>query len=176
MKKLFIKTLFTCLFASSLEARIVTLWVNTGTDINTPVSEVTIGTNEFVTVVAFELFGNSLLRFVNGRPVGGFTLAYSGNDSLKTASPITFAGPLTISLTAGNPLKNEAIGRGYCSLKIESNVDQFPPDKTLVIPGDTKAVVIMESSPDLSHWTSATPGAYTNVTGNLFFRIRAERP
>ena len=58
----------------------------------------------------------------------------------------------------------------------ECRVREYPPDKTLIIPADTKgANIIMEASTGLVHWTNAPPGLYANPTASMFFRLRAER-
>jgi hypothetical protein len=93
-------------------------------------------------------------------------LFLSGTNGLKL--PLTVAGPATLTL------ENGFSAAAFATIEVKT--ESFPPDKTLIIPGDSNgANVIMESSTDLVNWAAASPGSYTNRTNNLFFRIRAER-
>lgn len=81
------------------------------------------------------------------------------------------AGPGIIRLKVAS---SAAGGRGFCTISITP--ESFPPDKTIILPADTKGAIInLEASGDLINWTNAPAGSYTNLTGNLFFRIRADR-
>ena len=86
---------------------------------------------------------------------------------IGSGTSYVIAGPATIELRYGPDT-------AFCTIDVEA--EMFPPDKTLIIPGDSRgANIIMEASPDLVHWTNSVPGLYMNTTGNMFFRIRAER-
>lgn len=134
-------------------------------------TEVAIGTNETAQIASwFPLNGNSSnmkLEIVKD----GLTMTLYSTTGFSTAggTPPRIAGPATIRLAgdSSNP-------RGFCTVQIDPA--SFPPDKTLVVPAGTAgANIILESSTDLVQWTTAAPGAYTNLQSNMFFRIRADR-
>jgi hypothetical protein len=86
----------------------------------------------------------------------------------------TVTGPAKITVfwwTQPNPANPPAAA--FATLEVMPA--SFPPDKTVMVPAGTGANIILEASSDLVRWTPADPGAYTNRTDNLFFRIRAER-
>ena len=72
-------------------------------------------------------------------------------------------------------LVSPTLNPGFAYLTLEIKPDSFPPDKAVIIPEGSGAIIVLESSTNLVHWSPATPGMYTNQTGNLFFRIRADR-
>jgi hypothetical protein len=127
-----------------------------------PSAELSVGTNEVAKIVS--LIGNYSpeLRI----EAGGVTNNYR---SEIVSGQIVIAGPARLRLLQGGSGNNN-----LCTVVREP--ESFPPDKTLIIPADTGgANIIMEGSTDLIHWTNAVPGVYTNLTGHMFFRIRAER-
>ncbi|MBI4324433.1 MAG: hypothetical protein HY674_04145 [Chloroflexi bacterium] len=137
---------------TSLDAKVVMLIVNK----NKPEDQITIGTNEVAEVIRGLGNGVTITK-------GSFSATYG--DSNVYGIP-TFAGPATIKLH-GNPGE-------YCIIRITPQ--NFPPEKSVIIPKNSKgAKIVMESSTDLVNWSAAMPGAYTNKTNNLFFRVRAER-
>lgn len=84
------------------------------------------------------------------------------NDALY---PLVVPGPAAIKVVGYG---------GMATFKITP--DQYPPDKTVVVPGGPGgANVTMECSTNLVHWTPADNGAYTNLPGVKFFRIKLDR-
>ena len=83
----------------------------------------------------------------------------------------TFAGPLTVSLSIPN---NESLIFTYRMTVVASVATQNIPSQTVAIPENTitPADVILESSTDLSAWTSAFPGSFTPSALKRFFRLR----
>ena len=171
-----VATLFLVLTVSA-QSRFVTLVIG-ATNV---LDEVTIGTNEVAAIKsAFDSQENgnntsaSFVEVAKGNQsfrLGSQQLS-PGSGGLAYRGPIAVAGPARLSLKFQNP-PGPAQG---AFLTVEIQPESFPPDKTIIIPADTKgANIVMESSPDLIHWTNVPPGFYTNQTGNLFFRLRAER-
>jgi hypothetical protein len=78
------------------------------------------------------------------------------------------AGPALIVLDT----QGQRLVSAFCILKIEG--EPVPPAQTLTLPAGTSALVCVQASPDLLSWTNALTLGYTNVPGNLFFRIRAQ--
>ena len=142
------------------QAKVVTLGVDSGKTMDS----ISIGTNEVGTIVTFQGGDQGICLNIM---VAGVTNTWC--YILDSGSSRVVAGPAIIQLkyyTGTNP--------GFCTIKVEP--ESFPPDKTLIIPADSHgANIIMEASPDLVHWTNSVPGLYTNATGNMFFRIRADR-
>ena len=106
----------------------------------------------------------------------GFKAEFNDNNPAFLLPPkALIAGPATFRFGIPAPTNPN-----YSSfVTIEIIPESFPPDKTIIIPADTKgANIIMEASTDLIHWTNAPPGLYTqtnDTSKNLFFRLRAER-
>ncbi len=150
-----------------LEANTVTLQVHTYS-YNGPIitnSEVSIASNEVAEVAARNAEWNA-------NAPQGYWIKDGVTNALPLAansSPSVIAGPAVIRLTSSPGDQASA----YCTLKIKP--ESFPPGNTLVIPAGSGAYISLEASPDLVIWTNSVPGAYTNMTGNLFFRIRADR-
>lgn len=152
---------------SPLVARDVTLTVG-----GSGLSEISIETNETAEVVSWfpqEVTGTQLDIIKDG-----LTISFNSSQGLiprAGALPVRIAGPAIIrfiAVSGGSP------SRGFCTVKVEPAT--FPPDRTLVVPADTGgANISLEVSTNLVHWTTATPGAYTNLQSHMFFRIRAER-
>ena len=168
-------TMFLALTASA-QSRFVTLVIG-ATNV---LDEVIIGTNELASIKgSFDSQDNGANNSAS------FVEVAKGSQSFRLGSlqlspvsgayrgPIAIAGPARLSLKFQNPPSNPSMA---AFLTVEIQPESFPPDKTIIIPADTKgANIVMEASPDLIHWTNAPPGLYTNQTGNLFFRLRAER-
>lgn len=91
---------------------------------------------------------------------GGYSPAYAPADNLVVNGPAKL-------LVAG-------YGGGMATFKITP--DQYPPDRTVVVPGGPGgATVTMECSTNLVQWESAVVGTYTNLPGVKFFRIKLDR-
>ena len=167
MKSTLLKTVFALIaFALPLiaQARVVTLVVS---PTNTTAS-VTIGTNEVATIVTFHTASAANQGPSLSITAAGVTTQVLGELRLNSANSYVVAGPATITLTSSGG------NTAFCTVQIDSA--SSPPDRTLIISADSRGVnIIMESSSDLINWTTALPGVRTNTTGNLFFRIRAER-
>lgn len=161
-------------FVQIASARFVTLIsrVENGTNFFQTLS---IGTNEVAELRSFFEYG-----FQGGNsPLAALTIQKGGqefgvnsklflNTTNAMSLPLIVAGPATVKL------ENVSEAPAFATLEVKT--EAFPPDKTLIVPGDSNgANVIMESSTDLVNWSTAMPGTYTNRTNNLFFRIRAER-
>lgn len=151
----------------SSPAREVTLTIGPGKGAD----EVIVNTNEVAQIVTWgpiETTGHQIeiikdgIQFVLSSGIGSRYLAISGGLGLPR-----IVGPATIKLVATGSAR--ALGT------VQITPETFPPDKTVIIPQDTGANVVLESSTNLIQWSSAMPGLYTNRTSNLFFRIRAER-
>lgn len=147
------------------QSRFVTLYTGT----NRPTDQLTIGTNEAASIVS--IGGDEPLLTVAKE---GFQAYFNPTSPWFAAAQFraTIAGPASFIFgRTGNPQYN------YSSfVTIEIIPASFPPDKTIIIPADTKgANILMEASADLIHWTNAPPGLYTNSPSSLFFRLRAER-
>ncbi len=119
-----------------------------------------ISSNEVASVVYFKLPGGNLYftkdDLTHGLSQGGI-----------------IAGPA--SFTAVNP-----VGTWWTTVpitfEITPQVEKFPPERTVIIPeASTGALVTMECSTNLMHWTTVTNGFYTGTNGARFFRIRADR-
>ncbi len=158
-----IKTLLTAVLAAcSLHAEYITLITTGGYSDPVEVEE-----GQIAEVVSFPRAGHlgSFVRVERGEIHATF------EPSKVHWEPIIVAGPAIIKIhgAGGN---NATV----CTLKITPDTDIYPPDKTVVIPADTNgANIILEQSTDFVNWTPADPGVFTNLTGHLFFRIRAER-
>ena len=171
MKKTILKICVGILFATiatGLEARFVTLLVNSDSARGSIISssEITIAANEVAQVVASGSPGNTPSFWIKDGVEHYFGL---GEAQPLVSFPVVIAGPAVVKLKLGSG----NFGYGFCTIKIEP--ESFPPDKTLIIPAGNGALIHVESSTNLIQWLDASPGAYTNVTGNMFFRIRADR-
>ena len=158
---------------NSSNARVVTLTIG-GAKTN---DSIAIGTNEVATVLTGEGYGYVSWE-KDGLSFGGQSAYYAANEFNPPAASarithqpykLVLAGPakLNIACTSCEPYPS------YLTVQLDS--DQFPPDKTVIVPEGSGANIVLESSTNLINWTAATPGLYTNRTGNLFFRIRADR-
>lgn len=100
----------------------------------------------------------------------------NGNRSSYFREPgqTAFSTPL-FPLVVPGPAVIKVMGYGgMATFKITP--DQYPSDKTVVVPGGPGgASVTMECSTNLVHWTPADNGAYTNLPGVKFFRIKLDR-
>ena len=134
-------------------------------------TEVSIGTNETAQIVSWFPVGDftsTRLDIIKD----GLTVSFYSGSGIRSVGSTTarIAGPATIRFLASG--SNSQLG--FCTVQIDPA--SFPPDKTLVVPAGTAgANIILESSIDLVQWTTAPPGAYTNLQSNMFFRIRADR-
>src|ERR671925_995677 len=145
---------------TTLNAKVVTLTIDTSSGATKATDEATIGTNEVATVLSWPRDGipTTQLEIVKS----GSVVRLTGGD-VPGLVPVVVAGPATIRL-----LSNNQQIRQFCTIEIAP--ESFPPDKTIIIPADTKgANIIMESSTNLIQWTTASPGVYTNLTGHMFF-------
>jgi len=182
MKKTNLKICVGILLATivnGLEAKVVTLQVRNCCQ-NGPVippiiltNEIAIATNEVAQVVAV---AGSSTHGLNNYSLECFWIkdGVKFNISLAPGSPlgsypVVIAGPALVRMT----LPSDSFGSGFCTIKIEP--ESFPPEKTVIIPAGSGALISLESSNNLIQWMDASPGAYTNVTDNIFFRIRADR-
>jgi hypothetical protein len=135
------------------------------------ITEVSIETNETAIVASWFPLGSTSTRLDIVKDGLTVTLYSTFGFSTMGNLPPRIAGPATIRLAGDGAFSTP---RGFCTVQIEPAT--FPPDKTVVIPaGVGGANILLERSTDLIHWTSATPGVYTNQESHLFFRIRAER-
>ncbi len=152
---------------ASAQSRFVTL--TTGT--NKPTDQLTIASNEVASIVC----GGGEYPYLLVNKENFKTEFYRDNffPTYAAYQPrMLIAGPATFRF--GLPVPANPNYSSFVTIEIIP--ESFPPDKTIIIPADVKgANIIMEASPDLIHWTNAPPGFYTNQTGNLFFRLRAER-
>lgn len=176
MKRIFLPLLLATVFSQDASAHFITLTAQMLNGTNY-FDSVTLATNQSIEVRT--IFENGFRP--NGGPPGSVnlvirkggkefylpsTLFLNGTNGMRL--PVVFAGPATVTL------ENLQTPAAFATVEIKT--DSFPPDKTLIVPGDSNgANVIMESSTDLVNWFAASPGAYTNRTNNLFFRIRADR-
>ena len=149
------------------QSRFVTLYTGT----NRPTDQLTIGTNEAVHIV--NMGGTDPFLTVTK---DGFKAMFNRTHLSPHydiyQSRIMFQGPADLSFTTQGPAEYNY--SSYATIEIIPA--SFPPDKTIIIPADTKgANILMEASADLIHWTNAPPGLYTNSPSSLFFRLRAER-
>lgn len=175
MKALFFAVVVLFSFAGISSARFITLVGRVANGTNY-FDTITIGTNEVAEVRSFFEFG-----FRQNQPFSSaYLLVQRGDNQFDLTGHLFLNGtnalrqPLIIAGPASLTLKNSVSFPAFVTVEVKT--EAFPPDKTLIVPGDSNgANVILESSTDLVNWSSASPGAYTNRTNNLFFRIRAER-
>lgn len=170
MKTLIIFGSFLLAFAgvAVAESRSVTLVIGG----NTLTNSFSIGTNE-VAIFRAALDGRD--------PSAGdcYLEITKGTDQFRVARTyfpnVQFAGPATIALKTWNEHQPRVEFQSAFAT-FEITPESFPPGQTVIIPADTPgANIILESSTNLIHWTTATPGPYTNVPAHTFFRLRAER-
>lgn len=91
---------------------------------------------------------------------------YNGSELPVSEGTLIVSGPAKLFV--------EGYGGGMATFKITP--DQYPPDRTVVVPGGPGgATVTMESSTNLVHWTPDAGGVYTNLPGVRFFRIKLDR-
>lgn len=162
-------TVFAVVVTANAQLRYVTLSVTR----EAPTATLEIATNEVVRLVSgLGPWGRCSSKVEkNGRSFFNATLNDVDNRMNPLVQQVVVAGPATLTLEwSGNP----TVGAGYLTAEI---IPQSPtPDRTLALTSSTpSADVIMEASTDLIHWEAAQPGRYTNLTGQLFFRLRAER-
>lgn len=173
--KIFLVAILVGVLTQTVSARFITLLGRTQNGTNY-FDSLSIGTNEVVEVRSLyehafsPQYGPPTANLVIQRL--GQTLTIRSILFLDATNamrlPLLVAGPATLTL------ENESAAPAMATLEVKR--ESFPPDKTLIVPGDSNgANVIMESSTDLVNWSAAVPGPYTNRTNNLFFRIRAER-
>ena len=175
MKNHLLKFSLVCMalvFALSMDAKVVTLVI--GKD--KPTAEISIGTHEVAEVIssfdsAFGSTGGSAPHFTMTVTSQNQTFILDGSNLPPGRGIIVIAGEAKIRIAYGG-----TAGPYSAFVTLQITPESFPPDKTLIIPADSKgANIIMEQSTDLINWSASLPGAYTNMTNNLFFRIRAER-
>ena len=159
---------------ASAQSRFVTLTIG-GTNL---LDEVTIGTNEVAEIRgSFDSQDNGNNNSASNVEVRkGNQLMRLGASQLSPGyggyrGSISIAGPATFSLKYASFL-NPTIN-AFLTLQIIP--ESFPPDKTIILPAGTGANIILESSIDLIHWTTNSPGIFTNNPANQFFRLRADR-
>ena len=166
---LLVATAFAVVVSANAQLRYVTLSVTR----EDPTAILTVATNEAVRLVSgLGPWGRCTFKVEkDGRTFFASTLNDVDNTMKPLVQQVVVAGAATVTLSwSGNPTP----GAGYLTAEI---IPQSPPPaRTLVLPEATAAAdVIMESSSDLIHWESTQPGRFTNLTGQLFFRIRADR-
>lgn len=145
------------------QSRFVTLYTGT----NRPTDQLTIGTNEAANIVSV-----GARTYYLAITKENFKTEFNPSAGLDLPPKTLITGPATVTLGFPNqPAPNYS---SYATIEIIP--ESFPPDKTIIIPADTKgANILMEASADLIHWTNAPPGLYTNSPSSLFFRLRAGR-
>ena len=155
--------------ALSMNAKVVTLAIGHGK----LVDEITIGTNEVAEIVfLFDTSDGSRVKFSKNGYAWTSQSPFLKPTYAGYLGKVVLAGPAAFELSYGPGTADKEIA----FLTIQITPESFPPDKTLIIPPDSKgANIIMEQSTDLVNWSVSAPGAYTNMTNNLFFRIRADR-
>ena len=103
---------------------------------------------------------------------GVVAVGYPSRNSYEQPSIYAPADPLVVNGPAEFLIAG--YGGGMATFKITP--DQYPPDRTVVVPGGPGgATVTMECSTNLVHWTPAEGGTYTNLPGVKFFRIKLDR-
>ena len=158
-----------CLVSES-KARIVTLTTG-GAKTNASLS---IATNESLTILAGRDSGIASKVIVEKEglqqqwPLYYFDSTYNQNQPGNLPRAV-IAGPATLTLVQDN---FDSGLFGFVTVEIVP--DNFPPEKTLVLPEGTGANIVLKSSTNLVNWP-APLGIYTNRTGNMFFRVRADR-
>jgi len=167
--------ILTVCLGNTASCRVVTLTLG-GAKTN---DSITLGTNEVVTVITGE--GRGVVTWEkDGLSFGNIDSSYYFAQEFNPATAYAGTTHQPYKLVIGGPAKlNFQRGPGsgtdpsYLTIQLDS--DQFPPDKTVIVPEGTGANIILESSTNLINWSPASPGLYTNRIGNLFFRIRADR-
>lgn len=154
-----------CLIAPNTRASLITIFVQSMQTTN-----LVIGTNETAELLSFPASTSTSLGVVTIAKSGiGVRYHQASKSDLRNAGqlePLIVVGPATLHFSAGgDPI--------CCTFRL--GPEQFPPDKTIVIPEGGGANITMECSTNLIDWTSASLGVYTNIPANKFFRLRAER-
>ncbi|MBI4324432.1 MAG: hypothetical protein HY674_04140 [Chloroflexi bacterium] len=125
-----------------------------------PLTVLNIGTNEVAELISWDA------AVLNLNKEGRTWTLNNGPFPKIIPGPATYSlEPHWIDWTTSQPT--------FCTIRITP--ESFSADKTLIIPEDTSANIFLECSSDLVIWTNAVPGLYTNMTDNLFFRLRGER-
>ena len=154
----------------TVHARIVTLTIG-GTKTN---ASLTIATNESFTILAGKDNPfSSRVRIQKDGLEQCYELRLFNREGFSSGNqytpPVVIAGPATLSIDGPN------LNPDFAYLTVDIQPDLFPPEKTLVVPEGSGANIVLESSTNLVNWSPAPLGLYTNRTGNLFFRLRADR-
>lgn len=103
---------------------------------------------------------------------GVVAIGYPSRNSPEYPTIYAPADPLVVN----GPAKLLVVGYGGGMATFKITPDQYPPDKTVVVPGGPGgATVTLESSTNLIHWVPAAGGTYTNLPGVKFFRIKMDR-
>lgn len=172
------------LFCPDGQARFVTLMVTETNQTN----QITIEDYETAKIVSFHDFSYNSCRYCE--PLGILkdgTWLFADPDYIWSvwnstltpayippsfgAMPFIITGPATISLNTVNYGSSPKI-----ILTLEIVPEAYPPGRAITIaPGAGGAEITLETSTNLTYWTTATNGIYTNLTEAQFFRIKADR-
>lgn len=147
-----------------------------------PTNSITIPTNE---VLFFngtpETFGS-----MDGRTIEPYFFGcVFTKDSFQIRAPFdkprSFPGPgelrfeLLLCDSCGTPSFSLFRTNSGAFIRLTSSLQNFPPDKTLVIPsGSPGANIGLEMSTDLVTWAPTQLGTYTAPTNHLFFRLKLQ--
>lgn len=156
------------------QARTVTFVINNRPDAGpvTLTNTLTVGSNEVATLKATGPGSQPIGTVITVEVKGVRFPGYSRPEHF----PFPVVGPAVItvgSIYPVMPVENSPQAQGYFTFEIAP--ESFPPDKTLIIPEGTGATVYMETSTNLTLWTSEWSQTYTNSPSHRFFRLRAER-
>jgi hypothetical protein len=111
-----------------------------------------------------EITQDNLTFTINGDKL---TPGFYSNGADSRGNPM-IAGPALIKL---KDIDNSH--RGFATIQITP--ESFPPDKTLIIPAGSGALIRFQCSTNLIDWTTLYSNTYTNVPSSKFFRIAADR-
>lgn len=128
-------------------------------------------TAHLVSLIRSASRGDGARIFVQKADVTGVALDY--RVTTGGVIPVYLPGD---KLVVNGPAKLLLVGHGGTMATFKITPDQYPPDKTVVVPGGPGgATVTLESSTNLVHWEPAVGGTYTNLPGVKFFRIKMDR-
>lgn len=161
-----------CAVLTQAQSEIVTLWATN----NTTLPRLVVKSSQSAELLSWQPSGSADQPPRTSARIGiyrdgVFITEYGAAGNEMTAPPFRVAGPLELELRpAAYPVT-------FATFRLSPASEISPPSNTIVIPADTAgANIILEKSTDLSNWTAASPGVYTNAApAHLFFRIRAER-
>lgn len=149
-----------------------------------PTNSIIIPTNEVL------FFNGTLEPFGtvagNGNPPQPYYFGYvftKDSFSIREAfdKPRSFPGPgelrfaLLVPDGGGSTALSEWRTNSGAFIRLTSSIQNFPPDRTVVIPsGSPGANIGLEMSSDLLTWTPTQLGTYTAPTNHLFFRLKLQ--